>query len=309
MGLVRKARERERRWAWRLPRIDWFPYLLVGPAVIAILSLVIYPLIYGLSLSFTNMDFTRFMSTEYVGLENYRRAFSDKVFVGSIWRTVRYVGLVGACQMLLSIPVALLLNGKFVGRGALRSAIVVPWVTQSAVTSIMFRGMVDPNFGIVNDMLRRLGLIQESLPWMAEPALALLVVMVASLWAGFSFFAITLLGVLQAIPDDLYEAARVDGAGAWQQFRYVTFPIILPTILLLLLIRSIGLAHGVELIFLLTQGGPVYYNYTIAIYSFIRLWRMYEVGYPTAIAYMLSVVLLALSVLYIRSIERSREWM
>jgi multiple sugar transport system permease protein len=129
----------------------------------------------------------------------------------------------------------------------------------------------------------------------------------AMAWTGFPFFAIVLLAALQAIPDDLYEAARVDGAGVWQRFRFITLPLLIPTILLVLLLRTIWLSQSVDLIYLMTGGGPGYFNYTVALYSFLLTYHQLELGYPSALAIILSVVLLALSGVYIHFIERARE--
>jgi len=313
MGLPRKAKDSAfplaRVGKKRRTRIDLLPYILVAPAVLLVLAITIYPAIYATRLSLTNAELTNLRSVEFIGLKNYREAFGDDILGKSVLGTLRYVLIVGSLQMLLALPVALLLNTSFTGRGLVRGVIVIPWVIQAAVISIIWRFMVDSNFGVINDILVRLRIIPEYLAWMADPLRSFVVVVAASMWAGFSFFAVTLLGVLQTIPDDLYEAARVDGAGAWQRFRYVTLPLILPTVLLLMLLRTIGLAHSVDLIFLMTGGGPVYHNYTVAVYSFLLTWQRFEIAYPAALALMLSVVLLAASAVYIRFIQRSREWM
>jgi multiple sugar transport system permease protein len=177
------------------------------------------------------------------------------------------------------------------------------------VVAIVFRYLVDANYGVANDLLLRLGVISESVAWIGEPLPAFGVISTATIWSGFPFFAVTLLAALQVIPEDLYEAARIDGASAWQRFTKVTVPLLMPTILLLLLLRTIWLAHSVDLIFLMSNGGPGYNNYTVALYSFILTWNQLQLGYPSALVIMLSIVILIASVLYIRSIERSREWM
>lgn len=302
------ARTAKVRAAWRWPRVDLLPYVLVGPAVLVVLAVTVYPAIFAVRLSLTNAEFVNLDSSRFVGLQQYREAFADEIFVRSLRRTVRYVVVAAGAQMLVGLLVALLLNTRFAGRGIVRSVVVIPWVIQSAVVAIIWRFMVDPRFGVINDILFRLRIIPQYLAWMADSLGSFVVLAIASVWAGFPFFAITLLGVLQAIPDDLYEAARVDGAGAWQRFRYITLPLILPTILLTLLLRTIGSAKGVDLIFLMTGGGPGYSNYTVAVYSFILTWGMFQIGYPSALAIMLSIALLAASAVYIRSIERTREW-
>jgi multiple sugar transport system permease protein len=302
---IRTQRARRARRA----RIDLFPYLLVAPAVLIVALVTIYPAMYALGISTTDANLLRLDSARSLGLANYTKAWDDEIFTESLWHTLRWVVVNALGQMLVALPVALLLNTGFRGRGMVRAAILVPWVVPGAVVAIIWRYMVDANYGVVNDLLLRLGVISETVAWIGEPLPSFIVISTATIWAGFPFFAVTLLAALQVIPEDLYEAARIDGASAWQRFRNVTLPLLLPTILLLLLLRTIWLAHSVDLIFLMSNGGPGYNNYTVAVYSFILTWSQLLLGYPSAMVIMLSVVLLVASVFYIRSIERSREWM
>jgi multiple sugar transport system permease protein len=290
-------------------RVDLLPYLLVAPAVLLVLVVTVYPALYALQISTTNANMLRLATAKSVGLANYVNAFDDEIAVVAIWQTLRWVVVNATGQMLLALPVALFLNTAFRGRGLVRASILAPWVVPGAVVAIIWRYMVDANYGVVNDLLLRLGVIAETIAWMGEPLPSFLVMSTATVWAGFPFFAVTLLAALQAIPEDLYEAARIDGASAWQRFTHVTVPLLRPTVLLLLLLRTIWLAHSVDLIFLMSNGGPGYNNYTVALYSFILTWSQLELGYPSALVIMLSVVLLIASAFYIRSIERSREWM
>ncbi|MBM4419525.1 MAG: sugar ABC transporter permease [Chloroflexi bacterium] len=293
----------------RRARIDLLPYILIAPAVVLVLIVTVYPALYAVQISTTNANMIRMATMRFVGAANYVNAFDDEIFVIALGQTVRWVIVNASGQMALALPVALLLNSAFRGRAAVRAGILVPWVVPGAVVAIIWRYMVDANYGVVNDILLRLGAIVEPIAWIGEPLPSFVVLSTATIWAGFPFFAITLLAALQAIPEDLYEAARIDGAGAWQRFRTVTLPLLLPTILLLLLLRMIWLSHSIDLIFLMTNGGPGYNNYTIAVYSFILTWSQLELGYPSAMVIMLSAVLLVASAFYIRSIEQSREWM
>ncbi len=287
-------------------RIDLFPYLLVAPAVLLVAVMTIYPAFFAVRLSLMDINLLKFTAGEFIGLENYTNAFRDEIFIDGLWRTLRWVVVVAGSQMLIALPVALFLNSRFTGRALVRAAVLIPYVVPATVVAIIWRFMVDANFGVINDILLRLGWIDAYEAWMSQPFAAFLVIAFAMLWTGFPFYAISLLAALQVIGDDLYEAARIDGAGAWQQFRFITFPLILPTILLLLLLRTIWLSHNVDLIFLMSEGGPGYNNYTVAIYSFILTWSRLEIGYPAALAVMLAIVLLIASVLYVRSIERAR---
>jgi multiple sugar transport system permease protein len=308
VALPEVVRARGARGARRI-RIDLLPYLLVAPAILIVALVTIYPALYALGISTTDANLLRLDASRAIGLGNYGKAWSDEIFIDALWHTLRWVIVNAGGQMLLALPVALYLNTAFRGRGLVRASILVPWVVPGAVVAIIWRYMVDANYGVVNDILLRLGVIAETIAWMGEPLPSFIVISTATIWAGFPFFAVTLLAALQVIPEDLYEAARIDGASAWQRFTSVTVPLLMPTILLLLLLRTIWLAHSVDLIFLMSNGGPGYNNYTVAVYSFILTWSQLQLGYPSAMVIMLSVVLLIASVVYIRSIERSREWM
>jgi multiple sugar transport system permease protein len=290
-------------------RIDLLPYLLVAPAVLVVALVTIYPALYAVGISTTDANLLRLAASKAVGLDNYSMAWDDEIFTQSLWQTVRWVIVNAGGQLLVALPVALFLNTAFRARGLVRAAILIPWVVPGAVVAIVFRYLVDANYGVVNDLLLRLGVISESVAWIGEPLPAFGVISTATIWSGFPFFTVTLLAALQVIPEDLYEAARIDGASAWQRFTKVTVPLLMPTILLLLLLRTIWLAHSVDLIFLMSNGGPGYNNYTVAVYSFILTWNQLQLGYPSALVIMLSIVILSASILYIRSIERSRDWM
>lgn len=294
----------------RRRRIDLFPYLLIAPAILLVATMTIYPAIFAIRLSLMDIDLLKFTrGAEFIGLQNYTNAFQDEIFIDGLWRTLRWVVVVAGSQMTLALPIALFLNSRFFGRGIVRAAVLIPYIVPAAVVAIIWRFMVDANFGVINDILVRLGLIDSYQAWMGQPLAAFTVIAFAMIWAGFPFYAISLLAALQVIPDDLYEAARIDGAGSWQQFRFVTLPLILPTILLLLLLRTIWLSHNVDLIFLMSEGGPGYNNYTVAIYSFILTWSRLEIGYPAALAIMLAIVLLLASAIYVVFIERARDAM
>ncbi|MEZ4863918.1 MAG: sugar ABC transporter permease [Caldilineaceae bacterium] len=291
-------------------RIDLFPYLLVAPAILLVAMMTLYPAIFAIRLSLMDINLLSFTrGAEFIGLQNYTAAFQDAIFLDGLWRTVRWVVFVAGSQMLVALPIALFLNTPFIGRAFVRAAVLIPYVVPAAVVAIIWRFMVDANFGVINDILYRIGLIDSYQAWMGQPNASFLIIAFAMIWTGFPFYAISLLAALQSITDDLYEAARIDGAGAWQQFRYITMPLILPTILLLLLLRTIWLSHNVDLIFLMSEGGPGYNNYTVAIYSFILTWSRLEIGYPAAMAIVLAIVLLLASAVYVNFIERSREAM
>jgi len=290
-------------------RVPLLPYLLVGPAVVLMIVIALYPTYYAIHLSLYDANLARFNRARFVGLDNYVKLFSDEVFRISVIQTLRWVAVVIVGQFALALPVALFLNLNFSWRGAVRTAILIPWVIPAAVTALIWVFMFDANLGVANDILVRLGIIQSYWTWLSDFKTAFFLVVMAAIWSGFPFMSIVLLAALQTIPDDLYEAAHIDGASVWHRFWYVTLPLITPTILLILLLRTIWLSHSVDLVYIMTVGGPGYSNYTTAVYSFLLTTSQFEIGYASAVAVVLAVALLAVSTIYIRHMERSQEYL
>jgi multiple sugar transport system permease protein len=172
------------------------------------------------------------------------------------------------------------------------------------VVALMWVYMFDGTFGVANGVMVRLGLIDHYVSWLSEPTGSFVVVVAAMVWAGQPLMAIVLLAVLQTIPKELYEAATVDGANAWQAFRRITLPHLMPTILLLLLLRTIWMSNHIDMIFVMTTGGPGFSNYTEAVYSF-QLTNQFEIGYASAVAVVLAVILMAGSAIYVRHLAKN----
>ena len=285
------------------------PYLLVAPAVLLMVLIALYPTYYAVQLSLYDANLARFNRMQFVGLDNYGRLAGDEVFRTSVLQTVRWVAVVITGQLLVALPVALFLNLNFSLRGAIRTAILIPWVIPAAVTSLIWVFMFDANLGVANDILVRLGVIETYWTWLSDFRTAFFLVVMAAIWSGFPFMAIVLLAGLQTIPDELYEAAHIDGASVWRRFWHVTLPLLLPTILLILLLRTIWLSHHVDLVYIMTVGGPGYSNYTTAVYSFLLTTSRFEIGYASAVAVVLAIALLSISSIYIRHMERTQEYL
>jgi multiple sugar transport system permease protein len=240
----------------------------------------------------------------FVGLQNFARLFRDPVFIEGLWRTLRWdVAVVGA-ELLIALPIALFLNLSFKGRGFVRAAVLIPYVIPPAVTALMWVYMFDANFGIVNDVLIRLGLLDHGFAFLSDPNASFMMTAFAMTWAGQPLLAIIILATLQTVPSELYEAARVDGAGPFRQFWHVTLPHIAPTLIFLGLIRTIWMSNHIDMIYIMTRGGPGFSNYTEAVYSFTLTGQL-EIGYSSAVAVALAIILLSGAVFYIRYLARS----
>ncbi|HTJ57673.1 MAG TPA: sugar ABC transporter permease [Devosiaceae bacterium] len=236
------------------PRLATFAYLLVLPAVVLLLGLVGYPFFYAIYISFT--DAVVGNPGHWIGFGNFAYLAQNPSFLNSIVNTVTLVIATDGLKLLIGLGLALLVNRKFVGRGLVRSFLMLPWAMPAFVVFLTWRLLYLPIGGGLSLVLQGLGLNFGIIDWLGQRQTAMPSVIVATVWRGFPFWFISLLAALQAIPNELYEAARVDGANAWQRFWAVTFPSIRTVIIVTALLSSIWTANSFENVWLLTQGGP-----------------------------------------------------
>lgn len=302
-GLGRKVRRVRSSQPRRLP------YLLIMPALMLVCVVTIYPALYAAWLSFQDMNLLRANESQFVGLRNYVDAWHDDLFRLAVWKTIRWTVVIIALQMLIALPMALFLNMKFRGRSILRSIVLVPYVMPAAVVAVIWVYMFNANFGVVNRLLVDFGVLDGYRAWFSDSELSFGVLVLAMVWQGTPLMAVILLAALQALSREVYEAAQIDGANRWQRFRHVTLPQLMPTIWLLLLLRTMWMSQHVDLIFLLTNGGPGTANYTLSIYSFNLTIQEYKVAYASAIAIILSVILMLVGIFYLRLLERAKAYL
>ena len=285
-------------------RFDLFPYLLIAPIALLLLAISFYPALYAVYLAMTDASLLRLARAQFIGLGNFYRLIEDPIFLNGLWRTLRWDMAVVLLELAVALPLALFLNLSFKGRGFVRAAVVIPYIIPPAVAALMWVYIFDGNFGVANDLLVRIGIFEKYYSWLSEPTASFWIVVAAMVWSGTPLMAIILLAAMQSIPDEFYEAARVDGANAWQRFWYITLPQITPTILFICLLRTIWMSNHIDMIFVMTRGGPGFANYTEAVYSFMVTQR-FEIGYSSAIAVVLAIILMTASAFYVRHLARS----
>lgn len=296
MDIRRKPKTRSTIW----------PYLLLLPALIVMLSVVIVPIVNAVSMSFQSYNLTRPKKIGFIGLQNYVTLFHDPQFWGSLLRTVIWVVFGVGCQFLFGFLLALILNREFKGRGVVRAVSLIPWVTPGVLIALMWRWMYDGNYGVINDLLMKMGLIRENIAFLSKPATAMPSVIVTIVWQGIPFFALMLLAGLQGISYDLYEAADIDGATGRQKLFYVTIPSLRNTIFVTTMLRIIWVANSVDVIFNMTEGGPAYATQTLSVYIYKKASAL-DMGYASAMAIMLMLVLLLAAIPYLRNTFRDQE--
>ena len=288
----------------RRERRDLLPYLLIAPIGLLLLAITVYPTIEAVRLAMTDATLLRLARAQFTGMQNFIRMLDDQTFLDGLWRTLRWDAAVVSLELAISLPIALFLNQNFRGRGFVRAAMMVPYITPPAVVGLVFVFMFDGNFGVVNDLLVRLGVIDSYVAWLSDPAASFWIIVSAMVWYGTPLMALILLATLQTIPAELYEAAEVDGAGRWQRFWHITLPHLLPSITFIVLLRTIWMSNHIDMIFVMTTGGPGFSNYTEAVYSF-QLTNQFEIGYASAVAVVLAAILMSASALYVRHLART----
>ena len=231
-----------------------FAYGLVLPVVLLLLGLVAYPFFYAIWVSFTN----RVVGNDgtFIGLANFRYLAGSPAFFSAIRNTVVLVVVSDILKLAIGLGLALLVNQKIVGRGLFRSMLMLPWAMPAFVAYLTWRVLYQPIGGGINLVLTQTGIYPEIVDWLGQRQTAMPSVIAAAVWRGFPFWFVSILAALQTIPGELYEAARIDGANAWQRFKAVTWPGIRQVVIITTLLSSIWTANSFEHVWLLTQGGP-----------------------------------------------------
>jgi multiple sugar transport system permease protein len=257
---------------------DGVAYWLILPLLALEGVFLVYPIFRGIATSFQNPDDGSY------GLSNFSTMLADPDFWAIMLRTLVFVVLVDVAVLLTGLGVALLMNRQFRGRGIVRGLLTIPWAVPEVPVAITFIFMIDPTFGVFNLLARLLPGVTENPQWTLDPTLAMAIIVIVTVWKGFPFYSLVLLAALQAVPEELYEAARLDGASAWRQFRHVTLPSIRPSIALLAVLAFIYSMQQFTLIWLITGGGPVDATLTLAPAIYMQAFRFYDFEYAAAMA-------------------------
>ena len=280
-----------------------FPIALVAPAWIVLIVFTLYPLVMGVSEAFQWHNLYMPWKTGFAGLAHFQRAFSDPLFYLSLKNTLLWVVASTVAQLILGFGAALLLNQKFRLRGLARAAALSPWAVSGVLTGLMWVYMFHGQVGIINDILVRLGIISRPIPWMSQLSTSLPTTIFANTWAGMTFFVIAMLSALQMIPDDLYEAAAIDGAGRLQSFWQITIPLIRSMLVLATVLQGIGNFKQVGLIWIMTGGGPANRTMTLPVYIFNTAKTLVDYGYGAALGIIMTIILAIISLGYLKLVR------
>ena len=281
------------------------PWLLLAPALMVTAAIVLVPAVQTVWMSLHEVVLFRPRVRPFVGVANYATALADPVFWQSLITSFVWVVAAVGLQFLLGFSAALLLNRRFAWRGIARALIVVPWALPSVIIGLIWTWMLDFNLGLVNELGTRLGILSQPIAWLSQPGTALAAVILAVVWQGFPFFAVTLLAGLQAIPVELYEAASLDGAGTIAKFVNVTLPGVAGVMVTALLLRMIWVANSLDLILVMTGGGPGTATQTLPLHTFLTAWSGGNYGQGSALAVILTLLLLGVVVAYLLRSRRA----
>ena len=278
--------------------IGGYAYLI--PAAVCLGGTVFFPILKAIHMSLYNHVLIRPQDYRFIGLGNYARVLKDDVFWLTLWNSFVWVFGSVSLQFLGGFAAALLLHQAFVGRALVRTVTLLPWVIPGVVVALVWEFLYQPNYGLLNDLLFRLGWLHERVAWLSDPNLAMPAVIATNVWRGVPFFAIMLLAGLQAIPDELYEAARVDGASVTQRFWHVTLPLLRPIVVVATATRIIWTFNYADLIFVMTSGGPANATQITSTYTLLQAYSNLDFGYAATLSVVLLVVMLAFTVFYLR---------
>jgi multiple sugar transport system permease protein len=271
-------------------RVDWGAYLYLMPVVLILVGFHVLPIFYSLAVSFYEWDLIG--DPTYVGANNYKQLFHDPMFYKSIYNTIKYAVISVPLSILLSMGIAILLNNPIRWIGAYRTIYFIPVITSINAVAIVWNFIYHPDFGLLNKILAWFNI--SPVAWLQDPDWALPAIIFMSVWKGLGHNIIIFLAGLQNIPKHLYEAARIDGATRWQQFRHITWPLLTPTTFFIFTMSTIGSFQVFSQVYMMTpRGGPLKSTMVIVYYLYRKAFEQFEFGYALAMAFVLFMVIFA----------------
>ncbi len=280
-----------------------FGYLLAAPVVLVLLAITAYPLFYNVLNSFRHVNYLAPPVGGFAGLSNYARLFTDHQFVPALVHTIGFTVVSVSLETVIGLALAVTLSKRFRGRGIVRAAIFIPWAVPTVVSAELWKTMFDPQQGFVNYVLTQLHLPLASTTWLNSTWTAWAAILIADAWRNIPFMAIILLAGLQVIPNDLYEAAKIDGASAWRTFWRVTLPLLKPALMVALIFRTLSSFLIFDVVYIMTNGGPGTSTQVLTNLNYQAFLVDFDFGYGGAIAVALMIMALLIAAIYVRAFK------
>lgn len=284
----------------RRARTAW---LFLSPAIIILVAFTLYPMVQAVYLSFTEYNLIR--AAEWIGLDNYIELLQDGAFWNAFGNTVLYALVVTPVTVILALVFAVMLNQRFAGRAFSRTAIFLPFIVSLGIIAIAWAFLLDPNIGLLSYWLSFIGIVPEQ-GWLSDPRYAMAAVMIVGVWKNVGFYMVIYLAGLQSIPVDMYEAARLDGAGAWQRFRRITLPLLSNQTLLVSVLALIATLQAFDQIYVMTHGGPFFRTETLVMLIYREGFQDLRFGYASAISFVLLIFVFLLSMIQFGYLRRKQ---
>lgn len=278
-------------------------WLFLSPALGILLAFTLYPMVQAVYLSLTDYNLIR--AAEWVGLANYVELMQDPAFWNAFGNTVVYALVVTPVTVAFALLFALMLNQRFVGRAFSRTAIFLPFIVSLGIIAIAWAFLLDPNIGLLSYWLSLIGISPEQ-GWLTDPRYAMAAVMIVGVWKNVGFYMVIYLAGLQSIPADMYEAARLDGAGPWQRFRSITLPLLSNQTLLVSVLALIATLQAFDQIYVMTHGGPFFRTETLVMLIYREGFQELRFGYASAISFVLLVFVFILSMIQFGFLRRKQ---
>jgi ABC-type sugar transport system permease subunit len=290
-------REKDARVAW----------LLVAPSLLVILGVTLWPILYTFILSFFVAPTGINQARTFVGFGNYLEMLADPAFWETIQRTVYFTVASVGLELILGLAVAQLIHSRPWGWKFLRFSLIIPWAVPTIVNGAMWRWIYSADFGALNAILFQLGLIKHYVPWLTLSSAAMNLVILADIWHTMPFVALILQAALANLPEELNEAAAVDGANAFQRFWHIRLPLLRPAILVALIVRTVEAFRVFDIVYIITSGGPASKTMTISYLTYLYSFSYGKQGTGAALSFLISIFTIAMAILYIRFLYRPEE--
>ena len=279
-----------------------YGYSMVAPAVIILVGLIGYPLIYSIFLAMSDKTVGG-ATAHFIGLRNFQKLFSDDVFRITIFNSIIYVVGAVSVKAVLGLLLAVILYHIRVGRKIFRGLVIIPWAVPMSMAGLAWMWMYEPMFSVVNRTMMGLGLIQYGIPWLTDPVWARISVIIANIWRGLPFFSITFLAALMAIPPDLIDSAKIDGAGAVRRFFHITIPLATPLLMVVTLFSIIMTVANFDVVWVLTKGGPLNQTHVFGTLAYVRGLMSGEMGMGAAITLFIFPFLAVVSYFQLKNVQ------
>lgn len=283
-------------------------WLMLAPVLVVVLGTIGYPALRTLVLSFTNSKLTGLAkNVEWVGFSNYINALTNSNFQAATWRTAYFVVMSVGLEVIIGVLVALLLDQKFFGQRFVRVLLIIPLALPTIVNAMMWRWIYHPDFGALNALLTQTNILNGYRSWLGEPGVAMNMIILADVWKNYPIISLVTLAALKLVPKDFFEAAQIDGANVWTRFWRITYPMIVPALMVGVVLRTIDAVKVFDIIYVMTRGGPADSTKTLSFLVYQEGFSNLRSGSAAAYAYLVVLISVILIVLYITLLRRQER--